>query len=298
MQVRIGDELDQGVAALIREAAARIILPRFGQLRDSDIIEKTPGELVTIADHESERLLTDGLRALLPSARVVGEEACASDASLLDGLDRGAVWLVDPLDGTGNFASGRGPFGIIVALAVDGEAVAGWLYDPLGDRMCFASLGGGAHASSEGSHPTLLRVPAAPSRPVATLATQFMPHAVREAAVAAAEPRFDLRPIPFCAADHYPSLALGTYQVALFQRTLPWDHAAGALLLTEAGGQVTRWDGAPYVFHDTGVGILAAVSRDLWAVAAEALFAEEQLVSHLRQLRDRRDRGQPTELPT
>jgi fructose-1,6-bisphosphatase/inositol monophosphatase family enzyme len=290
MRVRAGDPLDRQVSALIRNAAATEILPRFGQLHDSEISEKTPGELVTIADHECERLLTEGLQSLLPAARVVGEEACAVDARLLEGLAEGLVWLVDPLDGTANFASASGSFGVIVALAADGDTVAGWLYDPLADRMCFAARDGGAFIASDGSAPTRLRVPPAPARNIATLATQFMPPPVREAAIAAGAAQFELQPIPWCAASHYPSLALGAYQLALFQRTLPWDHAAGALLLIEAGGHVARWDGEPYLFHDPGVGILAAANRDLWAQGADALFASEELRSYAGKLRE--ERGQ------
>ena len=69
---------------------------------------------------ESEALLATGLRAIDPHARVIGEEAYASDPTLLDDIGTGRLWLVDPLDGTNNFAAGRTPFGMIVALVEDG----------------------------------------------------------------------------------------------------------------------------------------------------------------------------------
>ena len=74
------------------------------------INEKTPGDLVTIADHEAEARLTEALAGLIPGSRVVGEEAVSVDPGLLDGLDQGCVWLVDPLDGTGNFVAGSPHF--------------------------------------------------------------------------------------------------------------------------------------------------------------------------------------------
>lgn len=95
------------VADLLREAATEAILPRFNRLRKGDVIEKSAGELVTSADEHSERIITEGLLALLPNSRVIGEEACAACPELLIRIDQGSTWLVDPLDGTGNFVGGR-----------------------------------------------------------------------------------------------------------------------------------------------------------------------------------------------
>ena len=79
-------------------------------------------------------------------------------------------------------------------------------------------------------------------------------------------------PIPRCAAESYPRLALGTDDIALFQRTLPWDHAAGVLFLTEAGGRATHWDLSPYRVGGASHGLIAASAPHLWAFAADILF--------------------------
>lgn len=144
------------VGELLREAAAEVILPRFRALSDADIVEKSPGELVTIADREAEALITHGLLRLRPGSRVVGEEACASDPALLDRLDKGAVWLVGPLDGTGNFASGRAPLAVMAALVVGGETVAAWLLDPLTSELAVAERGAG-HSDRRGAAQPHLR---------------------------------------------------------------------------------------------------------------------------------------------
>src|SRR5215467_2079228 len=93
------------VTALIEETAALEILPRFQKLAAGDIREKTPGDFVTVADEAAEAHLTPLLAALLPGSLVLGEEAAAADSLLLDRLlGEPAVWVVDPVDGTGNFA--------------------------------------------------------------------------------------------------------------------------------------------------------------------------------------------------
>jgi hypothetical protein len=98
--VRSADpELFEAVEKLIRSVAAEQIMPRWQHLLQEQINEKTPGDLVTIADKEAEARLTEALAGLIPGSRVVGEEAVSADPRLLDGLDQGCVWLVDPLDG-------------------------------------------------------------------------------------------------------------------------------------------------------------------------------------------------------
>jgi len=283
------DGLHESVASLLRSVSADVILPRFKKLKHVDIFEKRPGEVVTIVDRESEQLLTSRLLALCPEARVIGEEACETAPHLLHRMDKGLVWIVDPLDGTPNFAAGRPPFGIIIALAQDGETIAGWLYDPLSDRLCFATKDRGAWVSHGDRPAGRLVVTPAQRRPVASLATQFMPADIREEIVQSGEGFFELRPIPRCAAEHYPRLCLGENDVALFQRTLPWDHAAGSLLLIEAGGHVARWNGRPYRFYDNDVGILATVSETLWHEAAAALFGKECVRDYAHSLNQLQD---------
>src|SRR6185312_6369523 len=120
------------VARLIAETAETEIMPRFRHLTRDDIREKGPGDLVTTADVAAERRLGAALRDLLPGSQIVGEEAVAADPTLLSALDGSdPVWLVDPIDGTGNFASGRPVFATMVAFVRDGRALMGWIHDPV-----------------------------------------------------------------------------------------------------------------------------------------------------------------------
>jgi fructose-1,6-bisphosphatase/inositol monophosphatase family enzyme len=136
--------LDGQVGALLRRVAADVVLVHFRSLSASDVREKAPGDPVTVADEETEAQLRAGLLDALPTARVVGEEAASADPSLLDGIGEGTVWVVDPIDGTSNFADGVSPFALMVALIDDGETIAGWIYDPVAERMCHAHAGRGA----------------------------------------------------------------------------------------------------------------------------------------------------------
>nr|WP_026008880.1 MULTISPECIES: inositol monophosphatase family protein [unclassified Sphingomonas] len=259
----------QAVSALMRTVAEAVVMPRFRNLAAHEVLEKTPGELVTIADREAEARLTEGLAAIDPDAVIVGEEACAADPALMEQATAARAWIIDPIDGTANFAAGQPPFGIMIALVEHGMTQAGWLYDPVAERMCHAVLGGGAFVNGA---PVRARASGA-ARPFAAISKVGQSeedHASRTARFAAS---FDLVPLPRCAAENYPRLVLGQNDIAVFRRTLVWDHAPGVLFLTEAGGYVGRWDGSPYRIGDDGVGIVAASSPELGKRATELLFA-------------------------
>lgn len=255
------------VADLIRTVARDVVLHHYQQLSAAQISEKTPGDLVTFADKESERRLSAGLAAILPEASIVGEEAVEADAALIERVNDSIAWIIDPIDGTHNYAHGRPPFGILIALVEAGETVAGWLYDPLADRMCHAVRGGGAFINES---PVVARE-SGEALPVAAISTLFIPEPRRSAINAAADGKFRLVDIPRCAAEQYPRLVLGENDITLFERTLPWDHAAGVLFVEEAGGKAARLDGSRYLPGDKRKGMIAAASPRLWDEAIAIL---------------------------
>ncbi|KIL98817.1 Inositol-1-monophosphatase [Paramagnetospirillum magnetotacticum MS-1] len=239
------------VASIIREASAEEIVPRFKHLSAGQIREKRPGELVTEADTEAERVMTGRLRDLLPGSAVVGEEAVAADPALLKLLEgQGSVWIIDPVDGTANFAKGNARFAVIVALVRDGVTVAGWIFDPLGERMITAELGGGAWSGSQ-------RLTVLPVAPLAEL-TGSVKRSGRLSALVAKTGRKG------SAAHDYLDLVTGQLHFAHYNRLMPWDHAAGVLIHAEAGGYAALTDGRPYRPRAEEGCLLLAPSPGTW----------------------------------
>lgn len=260
--------LSAQVEALLKETAETIVLPRFLNLEANEVEEKSPGEVVTVVDRESEARLAEALFRLLPDARIVGEEACDADPALAIDIDDGSVWLIDPIDGTANFAEGRTPFGLMITLLEDGNRRAGWIFDPIAKRMCHAVAGGGAFINGN-------RISARESgsaRPIAELGMKFLSPDRREDVLRRVEGQFVIAPFDRCAAAQYPRIALGQNDIALFERTLPWDHAPGSLFVEEAGGVVRRPDNTPYRVGDGRRGLIAAASQRMWDRAADVLF--------------------------
>ncbi|MFM5931015.1 MAG: inositol monophosphatase family protein [Novosphingobium sp.] len=245
----------------MKRASEQAIMPRYRSLSADQIDAKAADDVVTVADRDAELILADGLAGLLPEAAIVGEEAYHADPSLIDRLSDDLCWIIDPLDGTNNFAAGKPPFGVLVALAERGETIAGWIYDCLSGRFCHAQIGKGAYVNGE-------RIYAATSGsqpPIAAISLVFADPARREALKTGIAPHYACVDIPRCAAEQWPRLALGVNDISIFERTLAWDHAAGVLLLNEAGGKAARPDGRPYrVDEHLQPGLLGAASPALW----------------------------------
>jgi fructose-1,6-bisphosphatase/inositol monophosphatase family enzyme len=231
-------------------------MPRFTALGPGDIVMKGANDPVTIADREAEAMIGRELRLLLPHARIVGEEACSANPALLEKLGEGTVWIVDPIDGTANFAAGRPPFAMMVALLEQGELVGSWILDPLSDRLAVAERGGGAWM--DGKRLTASAAPTALEGLSGIVSEAFVPagerHVIERLRAAAGSVQQTAR----CAGHEYPLVAAGERHFILYWRTLVWDHAPGALLLTEAGGSATYFDGSPYDPCRSQTGLLLA----------------------------------------
>lgn len=252
--------LDAELRDMLRFAAQRSILPRFRQLASHEVEMKGEDDPVTVVDREVEEFLTEGLSKLAPGVAVVGEEAAHADDTVLDRLS-GQCWIIDPLDGTANFTEGKEPFGIIIALADAGKAVAGWLYDPVHDRLCHARAGKGAFVDGE----RIRAKTTGKSPPVAAISKIFLTEEQRAQVDEKLAPYYTLVDIPRCAAEQYPRLALGENDVSSFKRTYAWDHAAGVLWLNEAGGKAARLDGSEYrVDEQDKPGLVGASSPAIW----------------------------------
>ena len=248
------------VTRLIREVAEAEILPRFNRLAEGESWEKRTGSIVTIADERAEAALGVGLAAIRPGARVVGEEACEADPGILRALEEpGAVWIVDPVDGTANFADGKPCFAVMVALVVDGRTTAGWIYDPIAGAMSVAERGAGAWRDG-------VRLSVAPAVAETEMTGALGARLRRDVAFSG---RFAGVTNNKCCGVDYQALGAGTSHFAFYRGLKPWDHAPGQLLHHEAGGFNACLDGSPYApgrKHQEG--LLMAPDEPTWHALA------------------------------
>ncbi len=221
--------------ALLRDVAEEVIDPRFRALAEGQVMEKRPGDLVTVADREAEVLITRALSAAHPDALVLGEEATAGDPALL-GRFRAAqhAFTVDPVDGTRNFVAGSPDHAVMAAELVGGEVVRSWIWQPQHRVAYVAERGAGAYRDGE----RLVRPPLGEDLRGVTSRRSWLGRALGTLRA------LDLTWV--CCGVDYPKLVEGEADFVLYGGTKPWDHAPGALLLSEAGGYLGTFDGRPY----------------------------------------------------
>ncbi|MGF0169195.1 inositol monophosphatase family protein [Streptomyces sp. Marseille-Q5077] len=233
------------VEEAVRKAAATEIMPRFRQLAAHEVDQKNgPHDLVTDADRLAEQYLTETLGALLPGSVVVGEEAVHANPASYDAIRGDApVWIVDPVDGTRQFVHGDDGFCTLVALARHGVLLASWTYAPARDQLATAVRGKGAFLDGGRLHAGTpdpgrdLRV--ATSHPDYT--TDEQKQALLGLWTEGVRPRA-------CgsAGLEYLAVARGELDATAFSWEAAWDHAAGILLVEEAGGAHLTRTGEPF----------------------------------------------------
>lgn len=233
------------VEAAVRAAAAAEITPRFRQLAAHEIVEKNgPHDLVTVADRGAEAHLTAALTALLPGSVVVGEEAVHADPAVYKELRGEApVWIVDPVDGTRQFVRGEPGFCSLVALAWGGEVLASWTYAPVLDEMAVAVRGRGARLNG-----VALRSGSPEPGAVLTVAMShpdYTTDAQKRALLGLRTEGIDARPCGSAGLE-YLAVARGALDAVAFNWEFAWDHAAGLLLVKEAGGAELTLSGEPF----------------------------------------------------
>ena len=265
----------QAVEVILQEAARDEIMPRFRRLAEGDVRAKDgPLDLVTDADEAAERQITRLLLTRFPGCVVIGEEAASADPAIMARLvDAELAFIVDPVDGTSNFAWGMPLFATMAAVLVRGEVVGAVIHDPVGHDSAMALRQHGAWTQhADGRHVDLGVAPPVPlAQMVGGVSWRFLPGdlgsqvAARLPCVAAS---FGYR----CAGHEYRILAAGHCHYLIYGRLLPWDHAPGWLLHQEAGGYSARFDGTSYRPDAYDGGLICTPDAASWQNLHQALI--------------------------
>lgn len=253
---------------LVRRAAKAEIMPRFRNLGHADVSSKSSRyDLVTEADTAAEAMLARGLQQMYPHALIVGEEAASANPELRALIgDAELAFILDPLDGTWNFAHGLPMFGVIVAVTRFGKPVLGLLYDPMMDDWIIA----------DESTPTHLARNLGADRPLSVSRGRALDEMSgyihlyhlpkdKQDTMAASLPDFARTQMLRCSCHEYRTLAQGGMEFCLSGILNPWDHAAGVLICQQAGGHVAMLDGSDYNAGVTTGYLLTAPDQDSWS---------------------------------
>ena len=255
------------LARILAEAGRREVIPRFRNLAKGEIREKRSAtDLVTEADEAAERFISAEFARAFPGAALVGEEAVAADPSLIERLANAEFAIViDPIDGTLNYASDLPLFAVMAAVIVKGEIAAAVIHDPIVVDSAMALRGEGAWLDSgDGKSRDLQVAPAAaPSQMTGMMSWQYFPEPLRSTLPARASAFTNVCSLR-CCGHEYRLAAAGHGHFLLYGVLNPWDHAPGVLLYSEAGGHARLLDGRPYVPTERPTGLLCAPDEASW----------------------------------
>jgi fructose-1,6-bisphosphatase/inositol monophosphatase family enzyme len=263
------------IADILRTTAQAEILPRFRNLSADAIRTKSSQlDLVTDADEAAECVIEAELLRRFPGALVVGEEGVSRNASVLDGLGEAELaFILDPVDGTLNFASGLPLFGVMAAVAIKGEIVCGVILDPISDDWAMAVRGEGAWTQRPDGSTSPLQVssPVPLAQMAGNVSWRYLPEDVRPV-VTGNLPKVAMAADLRCAAHTYRQIAAGYLHFSFSSSVMPWDHAAGWLIHREAGGYTAHFDGSPYRPVNRGGGLISAPDKESWQAVRDALL--------------------------
>jgi len=243
------EELINKICVLVRECGE--ILKNAEKDKVNVESKEGHGNLVTYYDKMIQDKLQEGLYKIMPEAVFFGEEEEEhSDIS------KGMAFIVDPIDGTTNFVMGANYSAISIGVVNNLERVAGVVYNPFTDEMFTAQKGKGAFLNGEPIHVSELDL----KDNIAIFGTapyySEFGHTVFELAKAYFDEALDVRRYGTASLD-LCSVAAGRAAIYFEQKLSPWDFAAGSVILEEAGGVITQFDGSPIVV-DRKCGIVGA----------------------------------------
>lgn len=233
---REGAELIEWMKDRVRTAGS-LILDRYGTAK---VAPKGARDLVTDVDTEVERWMVEEITVATPDWRVVAEEGYAGSAD----VSSGRWWILDPLDGTVNYAQGIPFFAVSLALLEDGCPVLGGVFDPLRDEMFEAVSGGGARLNGE----TIAVSPQNDFDGCLAVSSGFLETLTGEDGGPVLRRLLETFPkIRNLGAEalHLSYVACGRFRGSASVEARLWDDAAGALIATEAGARYTGFDGRP-----------------------------------------------------
>lgn len=225
-------------AIRVAQDAGRLLRDRVGTRIDID--HKGSINLVTDVDLASERLIREAISTHYPRHEILAEEGGLSESG------SEYRWIVDPLDGTTNYAHGYPVFCVSIALECKGEPVLGVVYDPMRDELFSAERGGGATLNNRSIHVSktaeLMQGLLSTGFPydIKTSKLTNLDHWANFAMSAQALRRDGAAALDLC------YVACGRFDGFWELNLSPWDTAAGALIVTEAGGRVTNFAGGPF----------------------------------------------------
>ena len=234
---------DNDIKEILFQISKKIILPKYQNLKSSDIKYKNNLDLVTSVDIEVENKLKKILLSLLPNSLFVGEESFFEDPTIIENYNKKKFcWTIDPIDGTNNFVKGGEKFAVMLALTFKEKIIQSWIYKPLTEEFTYAKLDGGAYVND---FKIINSKEIDISNPVGSISSKYWDNNYLNK-ITSLKKIFNNINSYRCIGFEYVDIAKGQRNFSILSKLSPWDHIPGILIVRESGGQVKHFDESSY----------------------------------------------------
>jgi myo-inositol-1(or 4)-monophosphatase len=237
------------VCTAAAEEAGEFLKANFGK-NNFSIETKADHSLVTNLDQEAERMIVEQIKRYFPDHGIIGEEGGGKGKGEGDRDDAEYIWIIDPLDGTHNFIRNLSLFGVSIGVVHHDDFITGVIYMPVSGELYTAERGGGAYKNGK-------KINVSGKRDLADCSVAFDSNINKDPTQKLqtldnlATKAFGVRMLG-SSARQLTYLAEGAFDAIIEFDDHPWDYAAGACIVTEAGGRITNLQGGVLTHHDIG----------------------------------------------
>tara|TARA_Y100000590_G_C15688489_1_gene1002532 strand:+ start:107 stop:925 length:819 start_codon:yes stop_codon:yes gene_type:complete len=236
---------NEDIENILFSITKKIILPKFKNLKKSEIMRKKNNDLVTVVDINVEKQLKADLLKLLPGSLFVGEELFEENNKIIENYSKNEYcWTVDPIDGTNNFSKGLDNFAIMISLTLKEKILQSWIYIPIEEKMTYAIHKGGSFYNKKklkSSNRNEINLS------VGSISTKYW-DSDYDISMKNIKKYFKNISSYGCIGKEYVDIARGIRDFAILSKLSPWDHIPGILILREAGGCDNYFNNEKYNF--------------------------------------------------
>ena len=231
------------ILTVLHDISKKIVLPKYQNLKDEDIMYKDNSDLVTSVDIKIEEELNKILLQIIPNSLFVGEEIVSREPNVIDNYNyNNYCWTVDPIDGTKNFIRGKDKFAIMIGLTFKEKIIQSWIYRPLTEEFCYAKLDEGSYINNKKIY---IENDTDISKAVGSISSKYWENNLLSK-IQNLKRSFNYINSYGCIGIEYIDIVKGLRDFAILSKLSPWDHIPGILFVKEAGGAITHFDKKDY----------------------------------------------------
>lgn len=236
---------NEDIYEICHAVSKKLILPKYKNLKETDIMKKKNNEVVTSIDINVENKLKSYLSKILPNSNIIGEESSFTKKSILDIYkEKKYCWTIDPIDGTNNLSKGKDKFAIMIALSFFNKILQSWIYQPTTNDFFYAIRNKGSFFNNyklKSNNTKIIK------KSIGSISTKYWDSFDSEKLIKLKQKFYKISSYGSIGLE-YVDIAKGVRDFAILSKLNPWDHLPGILILRESGGFDQYFDQSHYNF--------------------------------------------------